>query len=70
MTTSLAQEPSVPEDVIKDFRDTLEKLQEAHGSMNHHLATQMMEELIPLGMEVLQSIKGKHDGGKGHDGKA
>lgn len=52
-TKSLVQDPDVSPDVVMDFRMTLGELKKAHDNMIGQLCTEMMEELIPIGVDLM-----------------
>lgn len=68
MTKSLVQDPDVSPDVVIDFRTTLGELKKAHDTMIGRLCTEMMEELIPIGVDLMVHGDGKSEGGTETDG--
>lgn len=63
-TKSLVQEPGVEYQAIKAYCKILLKLKNAEDVMINQLCTQMMEELIPIGVEAMKETLKEGDGGK------
>lgn len=56
-TEALAKEPGVKAEVVTNFQKALQDLQLADGDLIATLTTQMMDELVPIGVEVIKRME-------------